>query len=58
MVFSSAGFVTFVYGKKQALWKPMAAGICLMALPYLLPDPVALVSTGVLIFAALYVFRD
>ena len=58
MVCSSAGFVTFIYGKKQNLWKPMVAGLSMMALPYLLPDPIALGATGALIFAGLYVFRD
>ena len=57
-IFASVGFVVFVYGKKQVSWKPMAAGIALMALPYLIQDTVALCVTGPLILAALYVFRD
>lgn len=58
MIFGSTGFVLFMFGKKHMSWKAMAAGGSLMALPYLLQDPVALCATGVLILVALYVFRD
>ena len=58
MVFGSVGFVAFMYGKKQASWKPMAWGITLMALPYLVQEATALWVGGALILAAMYVFRD
>ena len=58
MVFGSVGFVCFVYGKKQASWKPMAGGIALMGLPYLLQQATALWVGGGLILATMYVFRD
>lgn len=58
MVFGSVGFVVFIYGKKQALWKPMAAGAVLMGLPYLIEKTAILFAGGALVLAALYIFRD
>ena len=58
MVFGSVGFVAFIYGKKQASWKPMVWGVILMALPYLVLEATALWAGGALILAAMYVFRE
>ena len=58
MVFGSVGFVAFIYGKKQGSWKPMAWGVALMVLPYLIQQAMALWIGGALILAAMYVFRD
>ena len=57
-LFGTVGFVVFMFGKKQVSWKPMAAGAALIVLPYLVQETVALCSTGLLILAALYIFRD
>ena len=58
MVFGSVGFVAFVYGKKLNQWKPMVGGAVLMALPYMLQQATALWAGGLLVLAAMYVFRD
>ncbi len=34
MVFGVIGFGVFIYGKKQALARPMAVGVALMVFPY------------------------
>ena len=31
LLFSSVGFVAFIYGKRQHIWKPMFIGLALMA---------------------------
>ena len=58
IVFGSVGFVAFIYGKKQASWRPMAWGILLMAFPYLVQQAMALWVGGALILLAMYVFRE
>jgi len=58
IVFGTVGFVAFAYGKKQASWKPLAIGIILMAYPYFVTSTVWLWVIGVLLIAALFVFRD
>lgn len=58
LVFGSAGFVAFIYGKRMSLWKPMFTGIALMAYPYFVADPVALFGIGVVLTASLFLFRD
>ena len=57
-IFGSAGFVAFIYGKRQHLWKPMLVGLALMAYPYFVADPIALVAIGVALTASLFLFRD
>jgi len=51
---SGAGFVLFVYGKKQARWPQLAAGLALMIYPYFATSLVALVAWGALISVALW----
>ncbi len=58
LVFSSIGFVGFVYGKKMHLWKPLFIGIALMAYPYFIENTAVLCAIGVAGTAALFVFRD
>jgi hypothetical protein len=43
---SGIGFVLFVYGKKQARWPQLAAGLLLMVYPYFTPGLVSLIATG------------
>lgn len=43
---SGIGFVLFVYGKKQARWPQLAAGLLLMVYPYFTPSPVSLTAIG------------
>ena len=40
------GFVLFVYGKKQARWPQMVAGLLLMVYPYFTPSLIALIAAG------------
>lgn len=47
-----AGFVLFVYGKKQQRWPQLAGGLALMVYPYFTPTAVGLVGVGALIGAA------
>ena len=55
---SGIGFVLFVYGKKQARWPHLAAGLLLMVYPYFTPGLGSLVTAGVMIVCALwYVVR-
>ena len=51
---SGAGFVLFVYGKKQQRWPQLAAGLVLMVYPYFATTIAALLIVGVLVTAALW----
>lgn len=55
-LFSSIGFVAFVYGKRMHCWTPMLCGIGLMMLPLFLTNLALLISSAVLSIAAI-VFR-
>jgi hypothetical protein len=57
LIFGSIGFVAFIYGKRMNLWKPMFIGIALMAYPYFVSDALILSAIGVVLTAALFVFR-
>ena len=53
-----AGFVLFVYGKKQDRWPQMAAGLLLMVYPYFATSLVSLVATSAVIgFMLWYAIR-
>lgn len=58
LIFSSIGFVGFIYGKRMSLWKPLFIGIALMAYPYFIENTLVLCAIGVLGTAALFLFRD
>jgi hypothetical protein len=57
LLFSSIGFVGFIYGKRMSLWKPMFLGIALMAYPYFVEDTIVLCVIGLLGTAALFLQR-
>ena len=57
-IFSSIGFVAFVYGKKTDSWKPLAIGVGLFVIPFLLQDTLQLTVAGVILTSLLYFFRD
>jgi hypothetical protein len=57
-LFSSVGFVAFIYGKRMNLWKPMLCGIGLMVYPYFIGDTVIMYAIGVVGSAALIFMRD
>jgi hypothetical protein len=56
-VFGSIGFVAFVYGKRMHVWKPMMLGLALMAYPYFAPNAAVVFGVGVVLTAALFLFR-
>jgi hypothetical protein len=51
---SGAGFVLFVYGKKQERYPQLAAGLALMIYPYFATTVTSLVGIGALIGAGLW----
>ena len=58
LLFSSIGFVSFVYGKRMSAWRPMFIGIALMAYPYFVSDTITLCAIGLAGSAALFWFHD
>ena len=57
-IFSSIGFVAFVYGKKMHQLKTLGLGICLMAYPVFVTDTLAVYLAGAALTAALFYLRD
>ena len=58
ILFGAIGFGAFLYGKKQAKWKPMVIGGALVLITYAIPDTTLLYLAGVSLCAALFWFRD
>lgn len=58
LLFGAIGFVAFVYGKKNAEFRPMVIGALLMGYPYFVRGTVALYLVGVVLTSALYFFRE
>jgi hypothetical protein len=58
LLFSSIGFVAFIYGKRQSLWRPMFGGLGLMAMTYFVGDTMVMYALGVLGTVALYLLRE
>lgn len=52
---SGAGFVLFVYGKKQDRWPQLGAGIALLVYPYFTGTVAGLIGIGAAIGVALWV---
>jgi len=55
MIPSGAGFVLFVYGKKQQRWPQLVAGLALMVYPYFTATIVPMAAVGCAIVAALWI---
>jgi hypothetical protein len=51
---SGAGFVLFVYGRKQQRWLLLAFGIVFMAYPYFAQTIATLIGVGVALSIALW----
>jgi hypothetical protein len=51
---SGAGFVLFVYGKKQNRWPQLVSGLVLMVYPYFAGTVVTMIAGGVVCGVALY----
>jgi hypothetical protein len=58
LLFSSIGFVGFIYGKRMSHWKPMFIGLALMVYPYFIENTAALCAIGLTGSAALFFLRD
>lgn len=58
LLFSSVGFVAFVYGKKQGLWKTAVLGIALMVYPYFIPNAWLMYGVGAALCSGLFFLRD
>jgi hypothetical protein len=58
LLFSSIGFVAFIYGKRMSLWKPMFCGLGLMIFPYFVSNTVFMYVIGVFGSIALLFLRD
>ncbi len=58
LIFSSVGFVALAYGKKMHAWKTMFIGLLLMAYTYFVSGALMLFGIGVILTAALFLFRD
>jgi hypothetical protein len=58
LLFSSIGFVGFIYGKRMSAWKPMFLGLALMAYPYFIEDTVTICAIGLAGTAALFWARN
>ena len=48
------GFVLFVYGKKQARWPQLVAGLLFMVYPYFATNVESLVAIGLILTAGLW----
>lgn len=58
MFFSAIGLGAFIYGKKNAMWRPMVLGIALMVFPYFPLGPVAIYLVGAALTAVLFFWRE
>ena len=58
LAFGVIGMGAFMYGKKIAGWRAMSIGVALMVYPYFVDPTWLLVSIGVALTVALFVFRD
>ena len=58
MLFGGIGFIAFIYGKKNAEFRPMMIGILLMAYPYFVRGTFALYLVGAAFTGVLYFFRE
>ncbi|MCR4299479.1 MAG: hypothetical protein NUV75_12160 [Gallionella sp.] len=58
ILFGSAGFAAFIYGKKSANWKPMTLGVILMVYPYFIEETWLLYVIGAVLTAGIFVWRD
>jgi hypothetical protein len=58
LLFSSIGFVGFIYGKRMNLWKLMLCGLALMIYPYFVADTLMMYAIGALGSMGLFLLRD
>ena len=58
LLFSGIGLIAFGYGRRRGSMKTMGIGAALMVYPYFISNATALCVVGVVLVAALFVFRD
>ena len=58
LIFGAIGFVAFIYGKKNTLWRAMTIGIALMVYPYFVSGTTVIYLVGIVLTAALYFWKD
>ncbi len=58
LVFSLIGMAAFMYGKRLPSIQAMLIGVPLMTYSYMVPSVVGVYAVGVVLTAALFVFRD
>ena len=58
MIFSTIGFVVFMYGKKEKKPKPFLIGIVMMVYTYFIPNTLLIYIIGIALCAVLYYWRD
>ena len=58
LLFGAIGTGVFVYGRKQRKILPFFIGVALMVYPYFFDDLWLLYGIGVVLIAALFVFRE
>lgn len=55
ILFGCVGFVAFIYGKKNAEFKPMILGVLLMGYPYFFKNTIAVYAVGVVLTVLLFI---
>ena len=58
ILFSFIGSIAFMYGKKQASFKPMIIGIVLVVYPWFVTTTWLVYAIGIVLTVALFVFND
>jgi hypothetical protein len=58
ILFGAIGTAAFLYGKKQAKWRPLVLGLVLVAITFVISDTLLLYAAGTALCAALVWFRE
>ena len=58
ILFGSIGTAAFLYGMKQAKWRPLAFGLVLVGITFVIDDTLLLYAAGTALCAALFWFRE
>jgi hypothetical protein len=57
LLFGSIGLGYFAYGRKQRAALPLACGVGLMVMPYVLPNALSVAAAGLALMAVPWLFR-
>ena len=58
LLFGTIGFLALTYGKRQSSLKTMGIGVALMAYPYFVSNTAVMYLVGIVLVAALFIFRN